>query len=511
MFVLFFVASHASASVIINEVAWMGNSTNSNAEWIELFNSGGTPVPLDGWTLITQNGTPHITLTGSIKSGGFFLLERTSDATVPNITADEIYTGALSNGGDTIILKDSAGSTIDQVVGGTNWQNIGGDNTTKQTASRTATLWATANATPRATNPSNIIADASSNNSEQSGLSEPETVTDEVLVASNKITQTTPTKTGGAPAPFMTVELGGNRTLETGAGSFFEGHVYNKSGVPLPNARYLWNFGNGETSEGQSIFYAYQYPGRYVVQLFADAGNGYSATGRVIVDVVPAEVLLSQDSDASLIVSNITHAKKELDLSMWRLERGGNSFTIPRGTIVLAGMAVRFAPSILKLPNANGALLLYPDGMVATQTDNLNNPNVTGISYVPALKSSSSKSSAPSSAVGDFSQNEKAQATDVTENANIGPVVEAVNINGISTKSLSVAGAASVTLLGVAGVLYKRRRTDDDAPVEDNTNIMDFNKDDNECESFDEEKLGKDKTIRDADALALEFTMHTKG
>ena len=38
IFVLFGVAHSVSASVVINEIAWMGTSTSTNDEWIELKN-----------------------------------------------------------------------------------------------------------------------------------------------------------------------------------------------------------------------------------------------------------------------------------------------------------------------------------------------------------------------------------------------------------------------------------------------------------------------------------------
>ncbi len=121
--------------VVINEVAWMGTSTSSSDEWIELHNAAGAAVDLTGWTLEAVDGTPSIALTGSIPAHGYFLLERTDDTTIPSWPADLIYTGAMENGGEDLVLRDHSGNVVDQV---STWH--AGDNTTKAAMSRISSL-----------------------------------------------------------------------------------------------------------------------------------------------------------------------------------------------------------------------------------------------------------------------------------------------------------------------------------------------------------------------------------
>src|SRR5689334_18612113 len=106
------------AAVLINEVAWMGTSVSANAEWMELANTGDSPIDITSWRLVADSGSPALTLSGTIAAHGFFLLERTSDASVPSVTADQIYSGALTNSGTTLTLTDTNGTIIDQVAGG---------------------------------------------------------------------------------------------------------------------------------------------------------------------------------------------------------------------------------------------------------------------------------------------------------------------------------------------------------------------------------------------------------
>ncbi len=120
--------------VVINEIAWMGTNTSYNDEWIELYNNTNFPVNLDGWKLKAVDGAPEITLSETIQPNGFYILERTDDTTIPNITADQIYTGALGNNGEHLRLFDNQSNLIDEVNCANSWS--AGDNATKQTMER---------------------------------------------------------------------------------------------------------------------------------------------------------------------------------------------------------------------------------------------------------------------------------------------------------------------------------------------------------------------------------------
>ena len=102
----------------INEIAWSGTPASANDEWIELLNDNTDSVSLENWTLISADGAPSILLSGTIEADGFFLLERTDDSSVPNIEADQVYTGSLSNTGEELILKDSENNEIQRTPSG---------------------------------------------------------------------------------------------------------------------------------------------------------------------------------------------------------------------------------------------------------------------------------------------------------------------------------------------------------------------------------------------------------
>ena len=130
----FLVQAADSLDIVVNEIAWMGTEISSNDEWIELYNNTNSSVNLENWTLKAEDGVPEINLTGIIPAKSFYLLERTDDGTVPGISADLIYKGALGNNGEHLKLYDDSGKLIDEVNCNDGW--LDGKNETKQTMER---------------------------------------------------------------------------------------------------------------------------------------------------------------------------------------------------------------------------------------------------------------------------------------------------------------------------------------------------------------------------------------
>ncbi len=122
--------------VIINEVAWMGTSVSANDEWIELFNPTQESIDLSGWKVAAEDGSPTISLSGIIPAQGYAVLERTNDESVPEVPALVIYSGALENQGEKLMLLDVHGTIVDEVDGSKGW--IAGDSKTRQTMERSA-------------------------------------------------------------------------------------------------------------------------------------------------------------------------------------------------------------------------------------------------------------------------------------------------------------------------------------------------------------------------------------
>jgi hypothetical protein len=93
-------------------VAWGGTAASASDEWIELYNRGLTEVDLRGW-LLTDRDDLNVALGGTISPAGYFLLERTDDQSIANISADLLYTGSLRDEGEILWLFDGAGVIVD--------------------------------------------------------------------------------------------------------------------------------------------------------------------------------------------------------------------------------------------------------------------------------------------------------------------------------------------------------------------------------------------------------------
>ncbi len=156
----FSLSGDLNRKVFFNEIAWMGGKVSASDEWMEL----GGPIGFDlgGWQIKNEDESIKIIFSkgDKISAGGFFLLERTDDDSVPGVTADKIYVGALSNAGEWLKLFDSDCKLVDEVNAHYGWEPWGGDNNSKKTLERNLNFhaWQTSEnvgGTPKAKNSEN--------------------------------------------------------------------------------------------------------------------------------------------------------------------------------------------------------------------------------------------------------------------------------------------------------------------------------------------------------------------
>lgn len=136
-------ANNPKGEVIIGEIAWMGTAVSYSDEWIELRNISVQNVDLAGWQLQNKNQKIRISFSASDNIGmqGVYLLERTGDDTIPEMSANKIYTGSIANSNEALYLFDADCNIQDLAVAASKWP--AGDNGTKQTMERLDNLgWA---------------------------------------------------------------------------------------------------------------------------------------------------------------------------------------------------------------------------------------------------------------------------------------------------------------------------------------------------------------------------------
>jgi hypothetical protein len=359
---VFFLPIISHAEVIFSEIAWMGTEDDANNEWIEIYNFSSVPTNLAGWTL-TDGGSLNIALSGTMSPHGVFVLERTDDSTLPDITADIIYTGALSNEGRTLTIKDDTGAVVNEVVGGDNWENIGGNNDLKYTAQRTRTgSWVTAEPTPGLPNAE-----------EDAELPEPEP-------------QQTSSGGGGGPAKRVvrdkTSEINTGLTLTVDAPKT----VYVNQEVEFKvdsdgvgrttegSLNYFWNFGDLSTSEKKNPHHTFKSAGDYLVVVEADY-KSQEAQARHEVKVLPVALRLVPVPGGVMVVNE---SSEEMRLDDFVLS-GSKTFVFPRLSILKSGGTI-MVPEV-KIGSTQTAYLHDAQGALLSEHTPAARPAVAGASY----------------------------------------------------------------------------------------------------------------------------------
>ena len=116
-------------NIIITEIMQNPDSTSdSNGEWLELYNATNNSVDINGWT-IKDNGSNSHTITNggplTIAPYGYMILGIKKDTSINgNVAVDYQYNSfSLGNSDDEVILTLNNGTTVDSVAydGGPNW------------------------------------------------------------------------------------------------------------------------------------------------------------------------------------------------------------------------------------------------------------------------------------------------------------------------------------------------------------------------------------------------------
>lgn len=166
------------------------------------------------------------------------------------------------------------------------------------------------------------------------------------------------------PPPLQTLfaDAGPDRVEIVGADVMFRGRAYTRAQTIVDQVRYVWNFGDGATAEGETVLHHYDFPGRYAVTLTV-AQDRNTGSDRVIVTAEPARLGFFVHPDGSVEILNA--AGRDLDLSRWHVARGFDRFMLPEETYLLAGASLRIAHETLGLRADHLTELRYPNGVRA--------------------------------------------------------------------------------------------------------------------------------------------------
>jgi hypothetical protein len=111
------VLAATSGDIIITELMYNPGTNNQNDEFLELYNDTDDTINLNGWCF-TAGIALCFTASHNIAAGSYAIISPSSSQTTAtyNVATLATYTGNLSNGGETITLKDNNSNVIDTVT-----------------------------------------------------------------------------------------------------------------------------------------------------------------------------------------------------------------------------------------------------------------------------------------------------------------------------------------------------------------------------------------------------------
>jgi PKD repeat protein len=110
-------ASADPGGVVISELNYHAGSDLDTDDYLELTNTGSTPIDMSGWSF-TAGVTATFPAGTSIAAGQRFVVAKdaTQFATTYGFAPDAVYGGNLSNGGETVTIVDASATVVDTVT-----------------------------------------------------------------------------------------------------------------------------------------------------------------------------------------------------------------------------------------------------------------------------------------------------------------------------------------------------------------------------------------------------------
>ncbi|OGZ96352.1 MAG: hypothetical protein A3I44_06025 [Candidatus Sungbacteria bacterium RIFCSPLOWO2_02_FULL_51_17] len=362
--------AYASPAVVINEVAWAGTAADDTDEWVELKNTTGATISLDGWALKALDAKPMISLSGSIPAGGFYLVERTADTVISDVAGDYVGSfgqyGSVSNSGEDIDLIDDGGAVVDSVHFAPGWPagTAGPDYFSMEridpaVSGSSATNWLSndgvimngkdaagnsVHGTPRSEN-------SAYNKATVSPAPAPASPVSSAPATSARSTTSDLSETR------IRAFAGDDRTVLAGAVVEFLGSA-TVSGKSANGLNFSWNFGDGSTGKGRAISHTYFFPGTYSAQVNVVSDED-SVTDYLMVTVLAPQIVVTEvQKGMGGFIEIYNKGSERVDLGSLLITEGAKIFVIPKGTFIGAGVAIAFSNKVTALLGDGDSLMV---------------------------------------------------------------------------------------------------------------------------------------------------------
>ncbi len=355
--------SLAHAQMAITEIMYDLEGSDTDREWVEVENTSSDSVDFSLWRFVEEGVNHKVeTVEGNavISPGGYAVIVENFakfKADWPQFSGSIFDSSfSLKQTGETLALRNTDLADVDTVAYSTDMGGAG-DGMSLQLVAGT---WRAGLPTPGAVNTASVPPSQATPPAPNagSGTSHPPAPS---------------TSTESKSSPILPPEKSIRAVIDThavaivGAGIDLRGSAFGFENKPLENVRYLWNFGDGSTAEGEHVLHTYSFPGKYVVVLSVASGE-FSATAQVTIEAHTADVHIS-----SVVQNNVrafalyNNQSEHLNISLWRLVEGEKMFIIPERTFILPESTVFFSEETTGLSTLVPFVLLYPNGAVVSQ------------------------------------------------------------------------------------------------------------------------------------------------
>jgi len=348
-FALFIGPSFLNAQVIITEIMYDIDGTDSGREWIEIKNTGNDQIDLSEWKLFEANTNHKINaVTESIlNSNNFAIIAddpekfKIDNPKFAGLLFDSTF--SLNNTGENLILRDESLMDIDSVLYVPAIGAQGDSNSLQKTSTG---KWTAINPTPGMDIGVDNINNSSSTTDTTNSISENiSSSTSENSLISSHSSQSV-IKISYDP-PELEVSAGRYRLGFVGTPMTFESETKSTKNIPLGNAvSNVWSMGDGAQKFGQFISHIYEFPGDYIVILNSKSG-GASAVAKVAVKIIEPRTEIISANTEYIEIANRDY--RELNLGNFVIETRGNRFIVPPDTIIYPYSSLKLPSKITKL------------------------------------------------------------------------------------------------------------------------------------------------------------------
>ncbi len=151
----------------------------------------------------------------------------------------------------------------------------------------------------------------------------------------------------------------------------FQALAFGKEGEMKSGVRYYWNFGNGETAEGEKVLHTYLFPGKFAVSVTA-VSDRISATDYKSIDIFEPKIEIASlvpGKTGWLELRNLESRFVELSGFIILTAQNGQkvSFSLPSKTFLAPNGHARISASSAGMSFSSGTEILYPNGRFLTR------------------------------------------------------------------------------------------------------------------------------------------------